>query len=229
MEYYNPNDPSPRRWAIVAAAFYALALVVSFVFVTFDFRLEAVKAGDTIFVDFTEPPAPELPTLPTENPEEPRMHDAEAPREQTAQVAGREAKTQTPNPRAMFRMNKGGADEPDDAGNPHAPQGEDKAGGKGPGLSTDGLDQLDRGLQGRGLRGTLPRPSYPGNRSGKIVVRVTVGPAGDVTSAAFEPKGSTSGDVALIDAALAAARKAKFTENQAPVQGGTITYVFKLN
>lgn len=57
---------------------------------------------------------------------------------------------------------------------------------------------------------------------------MTVGPDGSVTSAAYEPKGSTSGDPALIEAALAAARKAKFTESRAPVQGGTITYSFKL-
>ncbi|MEG1405984.1 MAG: TonB family protein, partial [Alistipes sp.] len=96
-------------------------------------------------------------------------------------------------------------------------------------LSMDGLDQLDRGLQGRGLQGALPRPAYPGNQSGKIVVRVTVDATGSVSSATYEPKGSTAGDSALIEAAVSAARKAKFTESRAPVQGGTITYIFKLN
>ncbi|MEG2612697.1 MAG: TonB family protein, partial [Alistipes sp.] len=124
---------------------------------------------------------------------------------------------------------KGGADEPDDVGNPHAIKGEDRASGKGAGLSMDGLDQLDRGLQGRGLQGALPRPAYPGNQSGKIVVRVTVDATGSVSSATYEPKGSTAGDSALIEAAVSAARKAKFTESRAPVQGGTITYIFKLN
>lgn len=228
MYYYNPNDGSPRRWALIAAVLYALTLGVAFAFVTFDFRIDA-PVGDTILVDFTEPPVPEPPARPKHVPEEPRVHEAPAPDEQTAQVSGRDETTQTPNPRALFRMNKGGADEPADAGNPHAPEGEDKASGRGPGLSTDGLDQLDRGLQGRGLRGALPKPSYPGNKGGKIVVRVTVGPAGGVTSAAYEPKGSTSSDPALIEAALTAARKAKFTESLAPVQGGTITYVFKLD
>ncbi len=125
-------------------------------------------------------------------------------------------------------MNKGGVDEPDDAGNPHAKEGEDKASGKGRGLDVDGLDQLDRGLQGRGLVGNLPRPAYPGTASGKVVVRVTVGPQGDVRSVAFEPKGSTTNDKDLIDAALDAARKARFTESAAAVQGGTITYIFRM-
>ena len=42
------------------------------------------------------------------------------------------------------------------------------------------------------------------------------------------PKGSTVGDPGLIEAALAAARKARFTESSAAVQGGTITYVFSM-
>ena len=227
MYYYNPNDRSPRRWAVIAAALYVLTLGTAFAFVSFDFRI-GQRTEEAIWVDFTEPPVPEPPAPPKRTPTEPRMHDAAAPAEQTAEVAGRDEKTETPNPRALFKMNKGGADAPDDAGNPHAPEGEDKASGRGPGLSTDGLDQLDRGLQGRGLRGALPKPSYPGNRGGKVVVRVTVGPAGEVTSAAYEPKGSTTSDPSLIEAALAAARKAKFTESRAQVQGGTITYVFKL-
>lgn len=227
MYYYNPNDRSPRRWAVIAAALYVLTLGTAFAFVSFDFRI-GQRTEEAIWVDFTEPPVPEPPAPLKRTPTEPRMHDAAAPAEQTAEVAGRDEKTETPNPRALFKMNKGGADAPDDAGNPHAPEGEDKASGRGPGLSTDGLDQLDRGLQGRGLRGALPKPSYPGNRGGKVVVRVTVGPAGEVTSAAYEPKGSTTSDPSLIEAALAAARKAKFTESRAPVQGGTITYVFKL-
>ncbi|MDE7005945.1 MAG: TonB family protein, partial [Alistipes sp.] len=125
-------------------------------------------------------------------------------------------------------MNKSGADEPADDGNRHAREGDEQAAGTGPGADADGLDQLDKGLQGRGLVGHLPRPSYPGTRSGKIVVRVTVGSRGEVTSAAFEPKGSTESDPQLVEAALAAARKARFTESRATVQGGTITYVFRM-
>lgn len=136
--------------------------------------------------------------------------------------------TQTPNPRALFKMNKGGVDEPDNAGNPRAPEGEDKASGKGPGLNPDGLDQLDQGLKGRGLVGALPKPDYPGNRSGKVVIRVTVDASGRVTGASFEPKGSTESDPRLVEAAIAAARKARFTESRAAVQGGTITYIFRM-
>lgn len=226
MHYYDPNDRKPRRWAAIAAAAYALLLILSFAFVSFDFRRIAEKPGDTIEIELVEP-APE-PPKPAKAPAEPRVHVAPAPEERTAQVDGRDAETRTPNPKALFQMNKGGVDEPDNAGNPLAKRGEDQAAGKGPGLDADGLDQLDKGLQGRGLVGDLPRPDYPGTKSGKIVIRVTVGPKGDVTGASFEPVGSTESDAALVAAALAAARKARFTESAAAVQGGTITYIFRM-
>ena len=163
MYYYDPNNRNPRRWATVATAVYALLLIGSFALVSFDFRQIHDKPGDTITIDFTEPPAPEPPKPRVRTATEPRVHDRTAPVEQTAQVSGKDETTQTPNPRALFNMNKGGADEPDNAGNPRAPEGEDRASGTGPGLNPDGLDQLDQGLQGRGLVGDLPKPSYPGS------------------------------------------------------------------
>lgn len=227
MHYYDPNDKAPRRWAMIAAAAYALLLAGAFAFVSFDFRRIAEKPDSTIEIEFVEP-APEPPRPVVKAATEPRVHDVAAPEERTAQVAGKDETTQTPNPKALFKMNRGGADEPADAGNPRAPEGADKASGTGPGLNPDGMDQLDKGLQGRGLVGSLPKPAYPGSRSGKVVIRVTVGPKGDVTSAAFEPKGSTVSDGGLVEAALEAARKARFTESSAAVQGGTITYIFRM-
>ena len=54
MYYYDPNDRTPRKWATVAAACYALLLVVAFALVSFDFRRIEEKPGDTIVIDFTE-------------------------------------------------------------------------------------------------------------------------------------------------------------------------------
>lgn len=227
MYYYDPDNKSPRRWAAIAAAAYVLLLAGSFFLVSFDFTPVVEKPGDTILVDLSEPPVPE-PPKPVRASEEPRVHDERAAVEQTAQAAGRDDATQTPNPKALFQMNKGGADEPDDAGNPRAAKGADKARGEGPGLNPDGMDQLGKGLQERGLVDSLPEPDYPGSKIGKIVVRVTVDAAGKVTGAAYEPKGSTESDSRLVAAAIAAARKARFTESRATVQGGTITYVFRM-
>ena len=103
-----------------------------------------------------------------------------------------------------------------------------KARGTGPGLNPDGLDQLDQGLKGRGLVGNLPKPSYLGEKGGKVVIRETVDASGQVTGASYEPKGSTTDAAELIEAAKAAARKARFTESRATVQGGTITYIFRM-
>ena len=76
--------------------------------------------------------------------------------------------------------------------------------------------------------GDLPKPSYPGEKGGKVVIHVTVDASGKVTGASFEPKGSTTDAAELIEAAKAAARKARFTESRAAVQGGTITYIFRM-
>lgn len=227
MQYYDPNDRKPRRWAAAVTAAYALLLALAFAFVSFDFSRIVEKPDSTIEILFTEP-EPVRPKPRVQTADKPRVHEAPAPEEQTAQARGEDEKVQTPNPKAMFHMSKSGADEPDNAGNPHAEEGEERVAGQGPGLNPDGLDQLDKGLQGRGLVGNLPKPAYPGNKSGKIVVRVTVDAAGHVTGASFEPKGSTESDPALVAAAIAAARKARFTESRAAVQGGTITYVFRM-
>lgn len=228
MYYYDPNDRKPRLWAVVVTLLYAAPIGVSFAFVSFDFRRIEVKVGDEIEIELYDPPVRETPPTPVKPSPQPRVHEQAAVEEQTAQVEGKDETTRTPNPQALFKMNKGGADEPENAGNPHAKEGEDKASGTGPGLNPDGLDQLDKGLQGRGLAGNLPKPTYPGSKSGKVLIRVTVNSQGAVTSATFEPKGSTTSDSQLVEAAIAAAKKARFTESRATVQGGTITYLFRM-
>ena len=226
MHYYNPNDRRPRLWAWLITALYGAVLGASFAFVSFDFD-RPERHIDEIIIEFIEPEPPK-PTPPPRRVVEPNTHRTPAPVEQTAQTEGEEKETRTVNPNAMFSMNKSGADEPENAGNPHALQGEEQNSGKGPGLKIDGMDQLDKGLQGRGLVAALPRPTYPGTKSGKVLIRVTVNEKGTVTSATFEPKGSTISDPAMIEAAKEAARKARFTESQATIQGGTITYLFSL-
>ena len=229
MQYYDPNDRKPRLWAVVVTLLYAVLIGVSFAFVSFDFRRIEEKVGDEIEIELYDPPVRETPPpTPVKPTPEPRVHQQTAPTEQNAQVGGKDETTRTPNPKALFKMNKGGDDEPENAGNPFAKQGEDKASGTGPGLKPDGFDQLDKGLQGRGLKESLQKPYYPGSKSGKVLVRVTVNSQGLVTSATFEPVGSTTSDSQLVEAAIAAARKARFTESNAAVAGGTITYVFNI-
>ena len=228
MEYYEQNDKRPVRWASAAAVLYVVAALCLFVAVKFDLE-EVMRSADEILIEFTEPePEPE-PKRPQPQVAEPQMHDHLAAEENEQQVSGTDQQTRTINPQALFRMNKGGSDEPENAGNPKAEMADkDSAHGDGGGLNPVGNDQLDKGLQGRGLVGSLPRPSYPGNSTGKVVIRVTVDKNGAVTSAVYEPNGSTSADAALIKAAREAALKARFTESRTFVEGGTITYYFNL-
>lgn len=228
MNYYKENH-SPKRWAAAALAVYFAVLGGALLFVTVGTG-QRPAAAQIVLVDFTEPVTPPVQEPPSPASNEARQHDQFAPQERNNQVRGEAEQTRTVNPRALFRQNASGPDRPENAGNPHARQGEaEQAAGRGTGLKPDGSDQLDKGLQGRGLAGALPRPDYPGNAAGKVLIRVTVDRSGKVTAAVYEPEGSTTSNADLVEAARRAALRARFTESESFVQGGTITYVFKLN
>lgn len=95
--------------------------------------------------------------------------------------------------------------------------------------STDG--EPSARLAGRNVIGSLPLPSYSVQKSGRVVVKITVDRSGTVTSAIPGDIGTTVNDRTLWAAAKQAALKAKFnTSNNAPQsQDGTITYIFRLN
>lgn len=219
-----------KSWAILFTVLYGLGVAIVMLFGRVSIESRVWEEAE-ILVEFLEPePEPEVIT-PPENPVVAPKHYAESIVENTEQVAGADEQTRTVNQRALFKMSKGGNDATENAGNPHAKQDEkEQSTGRGAGLNPVGTEALDEGLQGRGLVGALPTPVYPaGNRGGKVVVRVSVDREGKVTSATYEPKGSTTSDSALVEAAIKAARQARFTESAAFIQGGTITYIFKLS
>jgi len=84
-------------------------------------------------------------------------------------------------------------------------------------------------LSGRNAR-SLPKPSFPGNEAGIVVVEVTVDKNGKVTKALPGIKGSNTVNTDLLEAAKKAAMSANFnTDKSAPAfQTGTITYHFIL-
>jgi len=82
-------------------------------------------------------------------------------------------------------------------------------------------------LDGRGLKGTLPKPANTFNQAGKVVVQIRVNAAGQVIDAR-ETTGGNISDKSTVQLALEAARKARFTEGTQD-QIGTITYIFQLN
>ncbi|MDD4922333.1 MAG: TonB family protein [Bacteroidales bacterium] len=84
-------------------------------------------------------------------------------------------------------------------------------------------------LNGRNLNGGLPHPSYAIQEEGIVVIQIVVNSAGIVTTASVALKGTNTDNATLRNAALAAAKQARFNAiggNQ--VQSGTITYRFRL-
>ena len=84
-------------------------------------------------------------------------------------------------------------------------------------------------LNGRSLGpGGLPRPIYNVQEEGRVVVTITVNPAGQVIHTSINKRTNTA-NAALRKAAEDAARKARFNSvSGVNNQTGTITYYFKL-
>jgi len=112
-------------------------------------------------------------------------------------------------------------------GNQGDPNGQPGVKRYGPGGGTG--NGVSYNLSGRQAR-SLPKPAYPGNEGGIVVVEVTVDKLGKVSAVRGGIFGSTSSDPDLLDAATKAARAAKFNvdDNAPAFQKGTITYHFVL-
>ncbi|MDR0758377.1 MAG: TonB family protein [Tannerella sp.] len=84
-------------------------------------------------------------------------------------------------------------------------------------------------LSGRILRGGgLPRPAYNVREEGRIVISITVDPAGNVIVAEIG-KGTNIDDASLRISAIEAAKRAKFNKiRETNNQSGTITYRYSL-
>lgn len=77
---------------------------------------------------------------------------------------------------------------------------------------------------------SLPKPNYPGDDEGIVVVTITVDKNGNVTAAEPGAKGTTIMEQQFWAEAKQAALKAKFNaDNNTQVQKGTITYRFVMN
>ena len=99
--------------------------------------------------------------------------------------------------------------------------GNNKGNGNGNGTQYD--------LKGRKAN-SLPKPTYSGSESGKVVVEIIVDRKGMVIKATPGIKGSTTLDKVLLNAAKRAALSTKFerNDNSPEEQRGTITYNFML-
>lgn len=88
-------------------------------------------------------------------------------------------------------------------------------------------------LKGRSpVNGYLPKPAYPVQKAGTVVVNIKVDNWGNVSGQpSINMESTTVTDQALWQAAINAAKKTKFnrTADAPPLQEGTITYIFRLN
>lgn len=87
----------------------------------------------------------------------------------------------------------------------------------------------DFDLAGRTLMGRLPVPKYSEQEEGRVVVDIVVDESGRVTSVSPNVGRSTTNSLKLIEAAMEAARQARFSTSESFIQSGTITYIFTLN
>ncbi|PIF02033.1 MAG: hypothetical protein CR996_01925 [Draconibacterium sp.] len=117
-------------------------------------------------------------------------------------------------------------------GNQGVPTGDPDAGKYGQGGSGSGNQGsgLSYSLAGRNAK-SLPRPKYPGDDEGIVVVKITVDKYGKVTSAEPGARGTTIMDERFWNEAKRAALSAAFNaDDKAPAfQQGTITYRFILS
>lgn len=135
----------------------------------------------------------------------------------------------TTNPNATFQGRKNG----------NGGEGKGTASGSGQAGSPDGTPGANGGtgkgngagysLGNRGLRGTLPVPTYNSNKDGDVVVEIWVDRDGNVVDVKAPGKGSKNYDNSMVEAAKQAARKAHFSKdpNATEKQKGTITYKFR--
>ena len=148
-----------------------------------------------------------------------RRAEEEAARKKAAEEA---AKRQAINNQMAGLFNNNGT------GNNAGVQG-DVNGNSQTGAATGSAGYGDYNLNGRGLLGSLPRPSFNTNTSGKVVVYITVDAAGTVKSAEIG-KGTTISDQTLRNAAKEAAKKARFKAVSGnSLTPGHITYYFDSN
>lgn len=122
----------------------------------------------------------------------------------------------------VFGSGKGNTGKPGNQGDPNGDPNADNL----KGIST-GSGKVGGGLNGRGVK-FEPKVTDQSQKTGRIVLNVCVDANGNVLSAKYTQKGSTTTDSTLRQIAEDSAKKFKFTASAVDQQCGTITYDFKV-
>ena len=257
MYYYDSDDKKGRYVASIATFLYAVVMVV--LFLTVHFTLQRPEESGSILVDFgaTETglgqddtmlsddtvlpesaPASQNDILTQNFEETPAIEentieksDATEIEQQSQSKPAEQPVVREVNRRALFPGNTDqsqsssqGATE--GTGNQGVISGNisdnyASGGGDGSGISFS--------LSGRRPLGEFPRPSYDVEEQGRVVIEIAVNAKGEVVSAEFHSRGSTTQNPTLVAAAKKAALGARFSVSEGnDLQIGTIEYVFKL-
>ncbi len=256
MYYYEPDDHRNKRTGIIAAVAYVAVWGVLMLFASW--KVEIPQSDEGILINFGNTqqaggktdlalndrsdrlaaPQPtrkldEEEVLTSKAEDAPAVVETKKPQKTEPKPEQEKPKPREVNRKALFPgrtvgsqsasegTSEGKGNEGQESG---APDGAHAEGG-GVGTSGHSFD-----LSGRYLVGSLPVPEYNANEQGRVVVQITVNREGRVTSASYRQQGSTTNRSELVNAALKAARQARFTVSEASDgQTGTITYIFKLH
>lgn len=185
---------------------------------------------ETLTQDFEEAPEVQQPKERKKQPKEDPKKETPQPKKNTQPPA---EKPREVNRRALFPGRTAGSTSTSEgtgrgAGNQGNLAGDPAGSHEGTGTGTGGTGTAS--LAGRSLVGALPRPEYGARDEGRVIVDIVVDRQGKVTSASYRSVGSTTQNSTLVNAALRAARQARFNvdENAAVSQRGTITYIFRM-
>jgi outer membrane biosynthesis protein TonB len=201
------------------------------------------EASKEVETDDSEPDAPAVKSTPKPTPTSPKLAEKEtspkpiASKPTTAPIA-----PQPEKPKALFKGVSGngpGGNEADDykkGGNQGIAGGQGdqgKPGGNpnsnqysGNGGTGKGGVAIKNGLEGRKIS-RFPSFEDEFNENAKIAVDIRVDAAGNVISATFQPKGSTTSDANMKAIALRKARQLKLSSGDAEAIG-TIVFNFRL-
>jgi hypothetical protein len=150
-----------------------------------------------------------------------------------------------PQPKYIYKGGDGAGKGGNNADGWNNSQGQGVAGGKGDQGKINGNPNSDsytgnggsgkswvsisKGLQGRRIK-IFPSFEDEFNENAKVAVDIKVDKSGQVLSATFQPRGSTTSDAGMREIALRKARQLKFSPNQegSDTELGTIIFNFRL-
>ena len=175
----------------------------------------------------------DAPEVPREQPQpQQRPAESQQPQQQQQQASPpAEEQPRQPDQRALFPGNnrQGNSDSQGTSEGTGRQGSQDGTPGADPAGTGTGQGGTGFSLAGRSIVGSLPQPRYGPNKSGRVVVDITVDATGKVIRAVPRGQGSTTNDSDLISAAVDAAGKARFNVVEGDgLQTGTITYNFIL-